>query len=1195
MNKKFISALLFGAMLFAPASMFVSCSYDDDIAELRDDLNATKTDLSSLVDEKMKNVDAEIAALGAQAEALEAAYEAADEALKETIANATNDAKGYADVQAAQAQAAAIAAAQEMVNGAKATLEAALATVNSTVAEQGKSIAALLEADKELTTAISAAQARAEEAFALASQAKELATKNAADVEALSKVVEGLKATLTTLSEQVTVLGKNVADALALAQKNEAAIAAQVKALEALEASNAEALKTAKGELQAAIDANAKEIEGLKKAVDAAKADAAAAVAKAEAAAAQALVAAKTELQAAINANTLKIEEVKAAYKEADDALKTELLAALDDMNAALTVMIENNKAELAKVNANLAYQGKKLKSLVFNPTLYYHGIEAFGVYSFNYIPAKELVAGDLEKNQTGLEDLWEVAKNKVSYVPNEMVSYIMNPSNALVSKDVKNYNFVVNHAKTTRAANTFESANINVTKAETTADGKLNVTISVTNPDWIKQLNPKTGDGNVDVVALKYTDKGENGADTTVISDFAAIKHYVIDGFQIYAKGNPCAKLADSPADALKNNAPKFTVPYNKTINFNELLDVHYIVDGVAQEWGDYNKIAEKGFSLQYELMGYISGANQTNESKHARLSGSVLTPQNVDGTSATRNCVGRTPLVRVKLVDGNNNKIADLGYTIVTITDVFVDPIVKGAYNTNYGYEVACENTSDFSIGNMMTWLQFETDILGDERINISKSDFALLYELDLVDGYNYAKQFTQNADGSFKAASVFGKVRMTASDTQANETNVLYWTVSNSEAYNWFKWNNNPVNTSKTVFVRFKPVNTNDQNYHRPYIYIKLSWTPEYIRTKPEAAIEDADKVAATWYAADSKEQGTSDLHAHVQEAKSGNSCVFDFSVDKHTFKKADGTIVSVAEVIKQDLIANKYTKVADGTRITFKFAHTKSVPAATSKAGSSQYGKDYYDLRIDGTYSNKLQARHGNGTWVDVAELTVDSEGYSDGSIEYKDNEVAKDILNYSSSQELAIGQSLTVKVEVVAKTCAPANDVYLSGHQMNVKFLRPVNLSDEAVEVVDSDPSTHTVALGKGKDFELVLTDWRGFDNNQVYASSNKAYNLYQFYGVTSIKQDGERDVMSNFANGGSTDLDKCTVLPSTDFEFKFIESTALDSKNQGSISYEKKTTVTVHDFTAYVPVVVEYAWGKLYTWVRVDVKATINN
>ena len=131
MNKKIISALLFGAMLIASTSTFVSCSYDDDITDLRNDLNATATDLNGLVDQKMKAVDAEIASLGAQADALEAAYEAADEALEEAIANATNDAKGYAEVQAAQAQAAAIAAAQKMVSDAQAALEAALTAVNT--------------------------------------------------------------------------------------------------------------------------------------------------------------------------------------------------------------------------------------------------------------------------------------------------------------------------------------------------------------------------------------------------------------------------------------------------------------------------------------------------------------------------------------------------------------------------------------------------------------------------------------------------------------------------------------------------------------------------------------------------------------------------------------------------------------------------------------------------------------------------------------------------------------------------------------------------------------------------------------------------------------------------------------------------------------------------------------------------------
>lgn len=1155
MNKKFISALLFGALLFASTSTFVSCSYDEDIAALRGDLDKTATDLTSLVDQKMSTVETEIDALGAQAEALEGAYQAALEAIQA--------AKTEAELKIAEAEAATIAAAKALVDDAKAELQAAL---TEAIANQEKTNAALAQKDAELTQAIAAAVANIAKAQALAEE-------NA----------KGLVAVNEKLTALESLFGKEIKDLTAKAAALEADVVAQAAIIEELK-------KTVKD----GDDANAAKIEALETALEAAKSELQAAVANAEKVAKEAIDSAKTALTDEFDA---KLATAKQAYEDADKALEKKITDAKTELEGKLAKEVEAINQQINAVNANIAYQSKKLKSLVFNPTLYYHGIEAFGVYSFNYMPAKDLVAGDLEKNQIDLADLWETeAAKKVSFVPNEMVSYIMNPSNALVSKDVKNYNFVVNHAKTTRAANTFESANINVTKAETTADGKLNVTISLTNPGWIKQLDKATGEGNVDVVALKYTDKGENGADTTVISDFAAIKHYVIDDFKIYAKGNPCVELANSPAAALGAAAPKFTVAYNKTINFNELLDVHYSIDGDDQEWGDSAEIAKKGFSLQYELMGYFSGDNQTNESMHARLNGAVLTPQQFDGTRADRNCVGRTPLVRVKLVDGNNNKIADLGYTIVTITDVFVDPIVKGAYNNKYGYEVDCGDER-FSIGNMMTWLQFETDILGDERINISKSDFALLYELDIVNGSDYAKQFTQNADGSFsevELVDVFGEVRMSSGDAEANQTKVLYWSVYNYEAYNWFKWNNNPVNTSKTVFVRFQPRNTNDQNYHRPYIYVKLSWTPEYIRTKPEAAIKDADKVATTWYAADSKEQGTSDLHAHVQEAKSGNNCVFTFSVDKHTFKKADGSIVSVAEVIKEDMKARLYTKVADRTVITFKFAHTDNVPAAASKAGSSQYGEDYYDLRIEG--DNKLQARHGDsGDWADVAVLNDNT-----GSIEYKTNAVAKDILNYASSQELAIGQSLTVKVEVVAKTCTPAGDVYLSGHQMNVKFLRPVNLSDEAVQVVDSDPSTHTVALGKGKDFELVLTDWRGFNNEEVWASSGNTINLYNFYGVTSIAQDNSRKVMSNFANGGSADLANCTVLPSTDFVFQYISVTGvngddLDSENQGSISYKKNTTVTVHDFTAYVPVVVTYTWGKLYAWVRVDVKATVNN
>ena len=149
MKRKFISALLFGALIAASTSTFVSCAkdYDGDIAELREKITGNATDLSSLVDEKVKNVQAEIDALTAQQSALEAAYKEADEALEEAIKNATNDAQGYADIQAAEAQRAAIAAAEEMVSTAAASLQAGLDAANAKLDEQGKTVEGLLAAD----------------------------------------------------------------------------------------------------------------------------------------------------------------------------------------------------------------------------------------------------------------------------------------------------------------------------------------------------------------------------------------------------------------------------------------------------------------------------------------------------------------------------------------------------------------------------------------------------------------------------------------------------------------------------------------------------------------------------------------------------------------------------------------------------------------------------------------------------------------------------------------------------------------------------------------------------------------------------------------------------------------------------------------------------------------------------------------
>ena len=105
MNKKFLSAILFGALMVSSTGTFVSCKdYDDDIDNLQEQINklATKEDMTS-----------QIATL--QAALTTAAKDASDALAKataaETAAKAAGDAAAAAKAAADKAFAAVVKAA----------------------------------------------------------------------------------------------------------------------------------------------------------------------------------------------------------------------------------------------------------------------------------------------------------------------------------------------------------------------------------------------------------------------------------------------------------------------------------------------------------------------------------------------------------------------------------------------------------------------------------------------------------------------------------------------------------------------------------------------------------------------------------------------------------------------------------------------------------------------------------------------------------------------------------------------------------------------------------------------------------------------------------------------------------------------------------------------------------------------------
>ena len=227
MKRKFISAMLFGALLIAPATTFVGCAdYDDDIENLQGQITNNATTLDQLTKEKIQNVETEI-------ESLKAANKQLQEALDKAKSEGTD------------ADAATLAAAQKLVEDAQAQLQAALAAVNGDItgingkssdldarllAQDGrlKSVESLLAADGKLTLAINDAQALAEKAYNLAEQTAATAEANKQAIKDaaanLKSIKESLEGQINTLSEKVNDLSKELA-------KQNADITAQINSL----------------------------------------------------------------------------------------------------------------------------------------------------------------------------------------------------------------------------------------------------------------------------------------------------------------------------------------------------------------------------------------------------------------------------------------------------------------------------------------------------------------------------------------------------------------------------------------------------------------------------------------------------------------------------------------------------------------------------------------------------------------------------------------------------------------------------------------------------------------------------------------------------------------------------------------------------------------------------------------------------
>lgn len=786
-----------------------------------------------------------------------------------------------------------------------------------------------------------------------------------------------------------------------------------------------------------------------------------------------------------------------------------------------------------------------ELKSLVFEPVFYYEGIEAMTVNAIQY---EALTLGEVGADKDNAADKPAEAAALTEVTPDLAATYHMNPSSADTREwKLENFKFLAADKNYTRAADGVVVPTVTKFDAKL---GKLTVNARLTE-GTIKSI---TDDEKVTVMALQVTASKDN----VVTSDYAAVKKMVMKDF---ALNNPKATDKEShlygTAQEAIANAAQVKVSWNETVDLAEYVQTHFIKDGGnnCTAWDKNAKagvVEKSNFAYQYELAGYFMGGNETSQTAHAALDGSVLRPQlpNAEGKAAkwgeteqSQATVGRMPLVRVVLKDNNSNKNVAVGYLKVEIIGASAEDTYK---ETNYGFgtefTLSCRE-ADFN--EQVAWYQIENQILA--MLKLSKEDFERLYVADTYEenGVKHFNQYNKVGTDATVVSSRNTEVALTKDDTEGTMTEIIKWSIPANYAYEFFQ-----KNETMSAIVRFVKDNKDLSGQHvsYEYVYVTLNWTPSPRNINPTGKLDNSDKTQQYWFAKNNTEGGSGYEEIHVNtEVPGGTNNVINFNKALlETFNDKNVTISGIDPIYK-DFQDGKLTK-------TFRFVN----PAGKTVTGVS--GTTYI-LTAEKKNTVLFATKKGTSTKESVAMIDDSSN-----KIALANTAFAKDLLNVAGradSEELA--KNLTARVQITnVNECGKSLNKF-ENNEFDVKFLRPITV--KAGEMDSFKDGVDVGAEGSKIDLKLDFTDWRN------YAFATSPVNYYEYYKVESIAVD-EANATTNV--GG-----KWAKLPEG-MKFTYEAATADDIKagKFGTLTY-LNNKAEVGAFKIKADISVKYYWGTI--------------
>ena len=599
MNKKFLSVVLFGALLAASAGTFTSCKdYDDDIKGLQEqidksgstitDLQTQLTTLKAAADAAQATADAAKTAAAEAKTAADAAKAAGDQA-KADAATALAAAKA-AEAAAAQAKADAIEEATKQVEALRNSMQAAI--------DKKLDVTAFEEASKLLGARIDGIEAGLSNLKNGAVKENTEAIKSAQDaIEALQSADEDFATTLKELDEYVKIT------------------------LEAKIDVNADDIKAAQDDIKAAqedLDALWKKISG-----------------------------GEGSLEDLISKNATAISDLKDAIEDELDVIKGDI----KDIQAD----IKKINGQITAINQNLAglhtLVVSRLTSISLAPDLFVDGIEAVRFTSLQYSPMGESENASIP-----------ATSYKFSTAALATASYHFNPASfKLANADYGYIDRTAEVVETTRAIAASKLVEIvgepEANPVTGTVDFKLLRLNSHTTQPGLDRTNmialQATLKGNA-------VDEGEKNAVITApyVAVYDAILSYEdvrIADKETLTTGADEAHYATT-FDACTKEDPRYKIPYDKEFNLKDLVATCFGNNGHDEfPIADY-KLSYR-FAVASTAYNIEEGNTETNQQKWIKCNDAIEGKYQAEGFNPE--AFGRTPILKVELVDEAGNVV--------------------------------------------------------------------------------------------------------------------------------------------------------------------------------------------------------------------------------------------------------------------------------------------------------------------------------------------------------------------------------------------------------------------------------------------------------------------------------------------------------------------------------------------------------